>query len=619
MNNAYSYLFKTLINERKDSNVKKEIKDRTRSIKKNEELIKSAQDRLNSIKDKKSQAALEASGAIEKWTKANENHKAEIERLKKTLDTYKDHKPEDENDEASRAADDARQDVIDATPQSNGDDPNRSTVNDANPNLPDPPEIMKNDSNHLKYQGDDKSHPLNFDSFDEYKKHILSSESDDDYDNAVKQSKELGDEIDELNKELDLNAKELKDPHLSADDKKAITERNSEIKRTIAKHRKDKIKHDDVIYSKEDALKDKYNESHNKKKALLDKAKNLNDQIDSAESSEDYELSNKLRKELNSTMDELDSHMGKKREDSSESDSDTPPSPPSDDEDNYSDDIAGSTAAAENKFNTDGTVKKSAKLAAKGLGSVLNRLGSGVHVDGTSVSDIVKNSKTREGLANGLKGLSEWRKRRVLKKLKKPFEDHLADMESAIKEHEHELKRFKNIDVDHMSSKQKREYDDLTASLKEITDERDSAKKVYDEVIQSGKTKYEKKTNSENAPNASDVAADLKKDKSDLTTAISKAKTLASKLKKLDSSKAKRRFTDISKSIDSAQEALDNNKGIATALEKITDAIKSAESIDESFYFYLNKSTSGIKLVMETKIDECGASVTAVEYLKMRG
>lgn len=398
----------------------------------------------------------------------------------------------------------------------------KKTVKDAPKD--DTSEKTPKEPEHLKFKGGDKSHPLNFNDVEEFKQHhrekAASSEHPTEYGDAVKHIKKVNTEINDLNDEIDLNNKELRNPKTKDKDKEAIKDRNKQIQREIKDLHSSKKEHEKIVNKHEKELSSDFYDQHNKKHELNNKLKSLNDEIDKAESAGEKERSQKLRNDFDEVHSELQKHLGIEEkphssgEDNTElknghddiEDAEIDDIDDSEEGDSYSRALAKKTGYEENKFNKEGTPKKIAKEIAKKTGWILNRLGSGLHIQDSSISDIVKDSKSRQALVANYEKLSEWRKQRILKKIKKPLEDHLRDMDDAIEDAEREVEKYETKEI--LSDTEKNKLKVAKKQLSALHKEQRSAKETYDKIIETGDTKPR---------NRGVVDVDVKDDSSDDT------------------------------------------------------------------------------------------------------
>jgi uncharacterized protein (DUF2164 family) len=109
----------------------------------------------------------------------------------------------------------------------------------------------------------------------------------------------------------------------------------------------------------------------------------------------------------------------------------------------------------------------------------------------SSISDIVKNSPSRQALVSNYERLSEWRKQRVLKKIKKPLEDHLRDMDDAIEDAEREVEKYETKEV--LSDTEKNRLKVAKKQLAALHKEQRSAQETYDKIIETGDTEPRKR------------------------------------------------------------------------------------------------------------------------------
>ena len=385
----------------------------------------------------------------------------------------------------------------------------------AEPKVEPSKEEPKEDKN--EYKGSDKSHPLNFKNIEDYKKHhrenAEKSEHPSEYGDAVKHVKSVNKDINDINDEMELNNKELRDPKTKKEDKEAIKDRNKELAKQIKDLHASKKSSEKAINKHEEELTKDFYENHTKKKELTDKIDDVVKQYREAEANVETERAKKLGADFDELHGQLKRHMGEgptisrgeepattsddkevkagksdaidAEIESWESDEDT------EEGDSYSRSLAKETGYEENKFNKEGTPKKVAKEVAKKTQWLLNRLGSGLHVQDSSVSDIVKNSPSRQALVSNYERLSEWRKQRVLKKIKKPLEDHLRDMDDAIEDAEREVEKYETKEV--LSDMEKNRLKVAKKQLAALHKEQRSSQDTYDKIIKSGDTEPRKR------------------------------------------------------------------------------------------------------------------------------
>ena len=365
------------------------------------------------------------------------------------------------------------------------------------------------------YKGEDKSHPLNFDNIEDFKQHhrekAASSEHPTEYGDSLKHVKKVNKDINDLNDEIELNNKELRDPKTKKEDKEAIKDRNKELAKQIKELHASKKGSEKIINKHEQDLHGNFYEQHSKKKELTDKIDDVVKNYREAEANGEKEKMQKLGADFDELHDQLKKHLGEgpttSKDDEDEivdSDDaeihnrpDAIESEISDWEDDteegdsYSRSLAKTTGYEENKFKKEGTPKKVAKEVAKKTQWLLNRLGSGLHVQDSSISDIVKNSPSRQALVSNYERLSEWRKQRILKKIKKPLEDHLRDMDDAIEDAEREVEKYETKEV--LSDTEKNRLKVAKKQLAALHKEQRSAQETYDKIIETGDTEPRKR------------------------------------------------------------------------------------------------------------------------------
>lgn len=389
-----------------------------------------------------------------------------------------------------------------------------------------------------EYKGEDKSHPLNFDNIEDFKQHhrekAESLEHPSKYGDSLKHVKKINKEINDLNDEIELNNKELKDPKLKKEDKEAVKERNKEISKQIKELHNSKKGSEKIINKHEQDLHNNFYEQHSKKKELSDKIDDVVKKYREAEQNGEKERMQKLGADFDELHGQLKQHLGegpatsKGDEDETFDDSDVEihdkpdgieseisdwEDEDTEEGDSYSRALAKTTGYEENKFKKEGTPKKVAKEVAKKTQWLLNRLGSGLHVQDSSISDIVKNNPSRQALVSNYERLSEWRKQRILKKIKKPLEDHLKDMDDAIEDAEREVEKYETKKV--LSDVEKNKLKVAKKQLAALHKEQRSAQETYDKIIETGDTEPRKRgvvdidTEDENDSNDNTVDAEI--------------------------------------------------------------------------------------------------------------
>lgn len=370
---------------------------------------------------------------------------------------------------------------------------------------PESKEASKEPSKKLEYKGSDESHPLKFNDFEEFKQHhkekAEESEHPTEYGDAVKHIKKVNKNINDLNDEIELNNKELADPKIKKEDKEAVRHRNKELAKEIKELHNSKKSHEKTVNKHEQDLSSKFYEQHTKKKELSDKLDNVVKNYREAETNNEKEKMQKLRSDFDELHGQLKSHLGEGPENSEGSDDTSDSSPDytqtapidkiedweEEEGDSYSRSLAKKTGYDENKFKKEGTPNKVAKEVAKKTQWILNRLGSGLHIQDSSISDVVKNSPSRQALVANYEKLSEWRKQKILKKIKKPLEDHIQDMDDAIEDAEREVEKYET--KTNLTADEKEMLKVAKKQLSALNKEQRSAKETYDKIIEKGDTK----------------------------------------------------------------------------------------------------------------------------------